>query len=178
MLVTWLQDAGKQNLINVPLVKGFGHKSMDPDFFQYCTSVISSFDIALLSYRLYNIYRRFLVYLPWNYYCTPNAKFGLIRLCVYLRRGRPSMVTRFQKIDFHCSIEWFNRLLYNVLNISVTVTMHTRIAKVVTSLRTLHKSGLIYVHGTPFWVIVCMTSVKGPEIRSSYSRMQLLNVLQ
>ena len=54
-----------------------------------------------------------------------------------------------------------------------------RVAKVVTSLRTknLHKSDLIYVHAR--WVIVCMTSVKGPEIRS-YAAVAtwLLYVLQ
>ena len=57
------------------------------------------------------------------------------------------------------------KLNVNIQSVQSTKTT-TRVAKVVTSLQTknLHKSGLIRVHGTPFWVIVCMTSVKGLEI--------------
>ena len=30
-------------------------------------------------------------------------------------RNRPSMVVRLQKVDFHCFVEWSNRLFYNIL---------------------------------------------------------------
>ena len=41
-----------------------------------------------------------------------------------LRWGRPCMVVRFKKIDFHCAVEWFNLLVYYVLNISVIQCIH------------------------------------------------------
>ena len=63
---------------------------------------------------------------------------------------------------------WRHIVLFCSVGLPDGLMMYNRLAKVVTSLRTknLHKSGLVYVHATPFWVIVCMTSVKGPEIRS------------
>ncbi len=39
--------------------------------------------------------------------------------------GRPSMVDHHQKIDFHCFVEWFNRLSYSMfLHINVIQSIH------------------------------------------------------
>ena len=58
----------------------------------------------------------------WNKYSYfPNEIWLPSSLKNRLRWG---MVAWFQKVDFHCFVEWFNWLFYNVLNISAIQCVH------------------------------------------------------